>query len=374
MSNSHDDITAALGKTSSLCNLGLKALRAPNAQAPQSAGELPPLTVLRTDYVSLLSLLYNRALSLSLALKPPITSAAVTKVLSDVNDDLGRFTNCTLSIDDERHGSEMKKQMRWGAEEVLEGVQRTVDSALQAVNSGAVEEGDKRDLIPVAALLSAIESLKWRLPKDNTDAILRRWEMDSAALDDGVRETREMIEEGDERAQKAGGDADEPEEEDEEDAGGWDELGDGFGNEVLSGQELDRVKKVFSLLRLVTLLHKRLFVHHLKIARSPPLSEEHVVALFRHSAPLVSSTDELASALYTPQDVPVILSRIKGVHEHVEKYKTVWNAWDAESGLAALSVGEKPGKEDEDATNRKWFDMCFVQIDRVVKDLEHTLA
>jgi len=385
MPNSNEEVTAGLAKTSALSSLGLKTLRTPAAQTTRPTTLLPALSVLRTDYISLLSLLHNRALSLSLSLKPPITAPAVIKVLSDLNADLGRFTNCTLSIDDEVHGEEMRKAMRWGAEEVLEGVQRTVDAASQAVASGLVEkEGDKRDLLPVASLLSSIERLKDTLPKDNKAAVVRRWELDTAALEDGVRETREMIEEGEEKAKKGpGGDAVDSDEEEEEEENGWDELGDGFGDEQLSGADLERAKKIFPLLRLVTLLHKRLLTHHLKISQVPPLTEAHITSLFRNSTSLVSSADELASSLYTPQDVPVILTRVQELNACVEKFKAAWDEWEAERGLSNLKIeqGEekkpqngKDTKESKDAANRKWFDMCFVQIEKAVKDLEATLV
>ncbi|KZT54442.1 hypothetical protein CALCODRAFT_485567 [Calocera cornea HHB12733] len=376
-----NDVAANLAKTSSLCTLASKALRAPISQTPRPNEGLPALAVLRTDFVSLLSLIHNRALSLSLALKPPVTSQAVTKVLSDLNLDLGRFTNCAISIDDDVHGEEMRKQMRWAAEEVVEGVQRTVDVAAQAVTSGAVEkEGDKRDLLPVASLLSTIEKLKDTLPIDNKAAIVRRWETNTAALEDGVRETREMIEEGEEKTNKTTkGDADDNDEDEAEDESGWNELGEDFEDQELSGDDLERAKQIFPLLRLVALLHKRLLTHHLKLKQTPPLAESHVLALFRNSTALVSAADELASSLYTPQDVSVILTRVRETDECIGKFKIVWVEWEAEKRLSDLKIAE--GEEEDsdapdapDAANRKWFDICFVQINRVVKNLESALT
>ncbi|KZP01109.1 hypothetical protein CALVIDRAFT_123316 [Calocera viscosa TUFC12733] len=371
MSRSTEDATAALTKTSSLCSLALKSLRAPISQTSRPTGELPALTVLRTDFISLLSLLHNRVLSLSLALKPPVTPPAVAKVLEDLNADLGRFTNCALSIDDEIHGDEMRKQMRWGAEEVIEGVQRTVDTAAEAVTAGALgKEDDKRDLLPVASLLSTIEKLKETLPKDNKAAIIRRWQADTAALEDGVRETREMIDEGDVRERKGPQRDVDDDEAETEDEGGWDELGDGFGYQELSGDELERAKTVFPLLGLVTLLHKRLLTHHLKLQQTPPLSESHVLSLFQNSTSLVSSADELASSLYTPQDVRVILTRVKEMDECVGKLKTVWDEWEAEKRLGSLKVQEDHGNDSSEHETDNWFDKCFARIDKGVKALD----
>ena len=100
--------------------------------------------------------------------------------------------------------------------------------------------------------------------------------------------------------------------------------------------------QAYSLLRLVTLFHRRLLshqVHPLKEGQPNPAQD----ALLLTSNSLVSASDDMVSSLYIPQDVENFKFNANAVFNLVEELSTQI---------------EKP----EDEKNRIWLDGCMKQI------------
>jgi len=204
------------------------------------------------------------------------------------------------------------------------------------------------------------------LSKDNWGAVRKKWGQDRGMLDDAVREVVEMVEE-----EEGGGGG-----EDEDD--GWDELGLGSGKKM-DKNELERTKQVHALLRLTTLLHKRILLDLLSPS-SPSIQNPPLDALLLHSTALLTSTDDLISTLYTPQNSTSIRTELTTFVDVVRALQSglqsagFFTTIGLEDQLGKMSIqgdgkGKKTGKDI-----KKWFDTCFEQIYKLSTTFVATLA
>lgn len=136
---------------------------------------------------------------------------------------------------------------------------------------------------------------------------------------------------------------------------------------ILSPPQLHQV------LRLTTLLHKRIFLDLLAYPSSAPVSA--FDSLLAQSNLLLSTSDEIVAALYTPQDPAHVRKEVLQLAEIATSLKSQIPVFlpvtdELASQLHALNVDDaspvptstSPSKKKAD---KKWFDTCVDQIVRV---------
>ncbi|KAG2037258.1 hypothetical protein BDR03DRAFT_957813 [Suillus americanus] len=201
------------------------------------------------------------------------------------------------------------------------------------------------------------------IPKDNISAIRRRWKQDRAALEDSLREVSEMID---------GAEGSESDDVDD----GWDELGLGDTGVKMDKDELARAKNVHSVLRLTTLLHKRIFLDLLSSTPTSPPPSFALDALLLQSHALLAASDELVSSLYIPQNPATIrkeslalLDIINGLQLQLRIFFP--DTSSLEQQLSGLSIeGDKSASTPSKPTaDKKWFDLCFDQVTKTSANL-----
>ncbi|KDQ10599.1 hypothetical protein BOTBODRAFT_190414 [Botryobasidium botryosum FD-172 SS1] len=287
------ELRDALNHASATCVTALQILRRPFGSA---ASNPLPFSSLRNDLLSLLQLIYSHATRLSLALKPPRTPAAAIKVLADLDADLSRFVACASCIGEKDSGATILKEVSWCAQEVVEEVQGLVE----CFGEGIIDDEDKTYLMKTGALHASIERFKQDLSVDNRGAVVKRWKSNDASLQDALVECKDMT------------NADEDMEDD-----GWDEImGEGEKKEKMSEEEVERANKVYTLLRLTGLLHRRVQKDFIPL---PALTSGDLDSLLDISTHLASLADDLVSSLYPPQDVDEVNGHLKAVESSVQQ-------------------------------------------------------
>lgn len=211
-----------------------KAARDSLFDHPQSTEDPPPLPVLHQDLLSLLSLVYGSVTKLSLALKPssPTYSACLVP-LQDLSNYIAAISHCVSMFDASVHGTTLAKEVASVAIDVVETVQTLATVFLQIEGSSERPRTGDEYLVRTGAVHSVIDIARHAedgLSENNLTAVRRLWFKDAGALEDGVREVVEMIED------VQSGITTESED-------GWDELG-LEPSQPLSEQELKVAQKV----------------------------------------------------------------------------------------------------------------------------------
>lgn len=370
-------VIVALTSASETCTAALSAL-VPKNQPDKSEPQTSDLAVILKDLDSLLSLIYNSSTKLALVLKPSSpTYSASLPVIADLTKYTSGIAHCVHLVNPNLHGATLIKELQYELRAIFEALRAVVQTFLSlaargpsiARNGSAGEEylvrtGTLHDLITRARGPDGI-------PQDNISAIRRRWKQDRVALEDSLREVSEMID----RAEGSESDGIDDDDDDDDDDG-WDELGLGDTGAKMDKDELARAKNVHSVLRLTTLLHKRIFLDLLSSAPTPSPSNFALDALIMQSHALFAASDELVSSLYIPQNPAAIrkeslalLDIINGLQLQLRIFFP--DTSSLEQQLSRLSIeGDKsastPGKTTAD---KKWFDICFEQVTKTSANL-----
>ncbi|KAI0093500.1 hypothetical protein BDY19DRAFT_902285 [Irpex rosettiformis] len=258
------------------------------------------------------------------------------------------------------YGRTLSEDVRKGAKDVLESLEAFANAFTDIVSRGDGSEEDY--LVKTGEVHDTISAVRQNLPEDNVSAVRKRWSTDRGMLEDSLADVQSMIED----------DEDEDPDEDEDD--GFDDELDMLGlgpTKKMSPEELDRTKKVHSLLRMVVLLHKRIFLDILKHS-SPSISDSTFDKLPPLSHKLLLAMEDVVAALYAPQDVPTVHSSIAAIADSVYHLQPlILNEFIGSDGAEAVDALTKKmeqvsvsGKltKGKDADVRKWFNTCFEQI------------
>ncbi|GJE90901.1 hypothetical protein PsYK624_070470 [Phanerochaete sordida] len=289
---------AALAETCAAAKLALDA-------APTPRADVPPLAVLRKDYLALLTLLYTNTTKASLVLRPsaPVPRAALAP-LAELAKHVSALTTCATLFD--AHGRTLAADARRHAADLVAHV-RAFAEALQAQDDPA----STAFLVRTGAVHDAVEQIRAQLPTDNRAAVQRRLAGDREMLADCLEEVQEMAKEG------AG-----EEDEDEDDWGdedGLDELGLG-ASKPLSDAERLRAKRCGELMKCTCMLHKKILrdlqSQVFKDAANPILD-----ALPSHSHELLLASEDLVASLYAPQKPATVLRAVKSIDDRFQDFK-----------------------------------------------------
>ncbi|KAF7363445.1 hypothetical protein MSAN_01000300 [Mycena sanguinolenta] len=299
-----------------LLKLVLETCNATRDSAPQEPTS-EPLKVLHKDLVSLTSLLYAATTKLSLALKPssPTYSASLTP-LKDLADNLAALFHCSNLFIPEAHGATLVREVQTLVRDAIESIKALVQTFLDIETSGSRQgSGQAGDeyMVRTATVHNVLASAR-TLSANNLRAVRKRWSEDAASLDDGFRETADMIEEAESTEDD---DVDDGEELDD----GWGDIGIVKGEKMIP-DELNRTKKVHGLLRLAQLLHTRILGDILATSQKAP-NNSVLDSLSSLSHELLSASDELVSTLYTPQDLDRVKAELTAYRKNYFRFPSM---------------------------------------------------
>ncbi|KAJ4487957.1 hypothetical protein J3R30DRAFT_3432406 [Lentinula aciculospora] len=336
-----------------------KAARDSIVNHPQST-ESPPLSVVHKDLLSLLSLVHGTVTKLSLALKPssPAYSACLVP-LKELSDRIAAISHCANLFNATIHGATLVKEVLSVAINVVETVQTLATVFLEIEDSGERSRSADEYLMRTGAVHCVIEIARSEdgLPEDNLTAVRRHWLKDAGALQDGVREVGDMIE-----------DAQAEIDTDCED--GWNELGI-EPSKPLTDKELKIAKKVLTVLRLCNLLHQKVISDILRTTDS--LSNSFLDNLASSSPALLSTSDELISTLDSPQDPDSITTELNVLKGVIDGIRTHLSILDNQPNSLAVSRKGTFLNEVSVPTNPnsrgKWFKSCFDQLTKAINSV-----
>ncbi|KAF8628412.1 hypothetical protein AX15_003934 [Amanita polypyramis BW_CC] len=329
-----DDRHAALLALAVVLHACTDAVRNPDRSQDLGPADVDAALV-RSDLISLLALLHHSTTKLSLALKPssPTYSASLAP-LSDTASHVIAISQCTRLFKPP-NGLTLANEAASLVKEIIESVRSLAQTLLDIeVNRDRTNSGHAGDdyLVRTAAVHDLIDKADG-LSVDNVTAVRKIWLSCQASLDDGYNELVRMTENG------------LNEEEEVED--GWDELG--LVMETLSPTEVERTKKAQAILRMSTLLHKRVGRDLLSVSYRSELNP-HLDLLPQCSSALLVASDDIIASMYGPQntqDLATELTLFKNVIENLQ------------SPVTALLQGK----------TKLWFATCFEQIFKAVDAL-----
>ncbi|KAI6108982.1 hypothetical protein EV401DRAFT_2059761 [Pisolithus croceorrhizus] len=359
----------ALTFVSQTCTTALGALD--DGDRERSHPETSDLSVISKDLHSLFTLIYNLSTKLSLALSPksPRYSASLP-LLQDLAKHASGVVYCVSLLNEVQHGATFIKDTKNIVKGILESlrdlVQTFIELAACDLPSNSKTAGEDY-LVRTAALHDLITTAQRSngIPKDNRSAVRRNWSVDKATLEDGLSEVTRMIEEAErDDINRPGAEDDDFDDFDD----GWDELGLG-ANTRLNKDELARAKSVYPILRLITLLHKRIFLDVLSSTFPVPVPSVAYDLLLEQSHSLLAASDELVATLYPPQDpdsvckeVAALMTVTAALRTRLQVFFSVDDGLDV--GLNQLSIQDVPLSKSC-KVNKKWFDTCFDQLSRL---------
>jgi hypothetical protein len=126
---------------------------------------------------------------------------------------------------------------------------------------------------------------------------------------------------------------------------------------------------------MTSLLHGRIRTHYLNLSTTSPTRLDDFL---QHSNALVTTVDDLVSALYTPQDLNAIQSHLQTLQTVLDGLKLQLQDGGgveaATAKMAELKVEDKT-KTDAQVPNGapsidEWFQTCFAQIGKAIDALK----
>lgn len=346
------------------------------------------------DLDSLLSLIYNSSTKLALALKPSSpTYSASLPVIVDLTKHTSGIAHCMHLLNPDLHGATLIKEVQHDMSAILEALRAVVQTFLNLAARGPsiARSGSAGEeyLVRTGTLHDVITQARGPngIPKDNISAIRRRWKQDRGALEDSLREVSEMID-GAEGIESDDVDGDYVDD-------GWDELGLGDKGAKMDRDELARAKnvqhlfatfklalfkraicQVHSVLRLTTLLHKRIFLDLLSSTPTPPPPSFALDALLLQSHALLATSDEVVSSLYVPQNPATIrkeslalLDIINGLQLQLRIFFPDTSSLEQQLSGLSIEGDESVSTPSKPTADKKWFDICFEQVTKTSANL-----
>ncbi|CAE6466782.1 unnamed protein product [Rhizoctonia solani] len=350
-----NDFKAALQQAIFSCATSLDALKASRTQVPQIPEDNPSPEDVRSDFLSILTLIYARSTSLTMVLNANSYSAA-REPLTDIARDVTRLAHCaglfTVS------GPTIRSEAVWASEEVIDCIQTYLISFTRfKATEASPAESEAALMLRVGSIHNTIDRIKASFSADNRSAVVKRWQSDASHIDDAMREVKEMIEEAE------GGDLADPEKSEDDFDDGWGEIMDDQASK-LDTHELEAAKKVMLILRMVSLLHKRILSRIISRAVEGSLELEQLLAF---STGLASGVDDIAASLWSPQDPQQISNRAAEIQKRALALRKILRT----SGIIPpeTEATDRNTSSRVDKKEIEWFHMCFAQIDKAIKNI-----
>lgn len=241
---------------SETCTVALSALADKSTTRFVDIDSEASIDVRLQDFGSLLSLLYHNTTKLGIALKQssPTYEASITPA-KDLAAHIDALASCACSIDCDRHGRALAREIRWAAEEIISALATLLRLYTDNAETTVVDDtsgGSTSYLAKTGAVHEAVDRARG-VARSNREAVRRRWEIVLGGVNDCEREVEDVAEEGreerDDEAERTGDVTDM----DDEDAD-WGELGLPQPSKLdavkPSSEELARLKYVRNVIRL----------------------------------------------------------------------------------------------------------------------------
>ncbi|KAH9484280.1 hypothetical protein JR316_0003761 [Psilocybe cubensis] len=299
-------------------------------------------SILRTDFLSLLSIIYAATTKVALSLKPsePHHKASLVP-LRDLANNVAALVH-SIRLMRLQEGSTIMAEYEKVAKSVIISVKGLAEALLQAdPKAYLVRTGEIHELIDFARKAGG-------LSQNNFEAVRRLWLQEHDSLVDGYEEIQEICKKDSEDGNEDGEDALED---------GWEEFGIS-SDKKLSPVEFERAEKVQAIVKLVILLHKRISRDTLS-ADGVKNDNSTLDKLSSLSNRLLTASDDLISSMYPYHDLANIKTCLISFWDIIKKLRvTILTSHDEtlEGQLKdmSLSSGDK---------SKKWFSTCFDQID-----------
>ena len=125
--------------------------------------------------------------------------------------------------------------------------------------------------------------------------------------------------------------------------------------------------QVRSILRLTTLLHKRIFLDLLSSTPTIPPSNIGLDALLLQSHALLAVSDELVSSLYVPQNPASIRKESLALVDIINGLQLQLRIFfpdtsSLEQQFSGLNIDASASTPNKPKADKKWFDICFEQV------------
>ncbi|KAG9318480.1 hypothetical protein JVU11DRAFT_571 [Chiua virens] len=296
--------------------------------------------VVLADLDTLLTLVYNLSTKLALALKPasPAYSASIP-VLQDLAQHVSALAQCTRLFHDDTHGAALAKDIRDRVKNIIDALRALIQTFL----NNAARVSHTAGVLPASQRTTRSPYIAHG---NQTETLSRT----------GLQEVARMIKDAENQ--------DDPHDDIDD---GWDEIGLGHSTSM-TNDELTRSKNVHQILRLTTLLHKRIYLDILSHPSSA--SPSAFDTLLAQSTLLLSVSDDLAAALYSPQDPQCVRTEISKLADIATSLQTQLAVFisptdELTKQMHALSVHDPTASATKKRADRKWFDTCVHQIVRL---------
>ncbi|KAL1717528.1 hypothetical protein EV715DRAFT_274220 [Schizophyllum commune] len=321
-----------------------------------------PLATIQNDLRSILSMLHHSTTKFALAMSQQEHSATLSP-LKDIAVQIPTLLHCVSLFDADVVGKTLAQEVRIVATDVTTSTAALLQSFVKGEGPASAGSDSKEYLFRTGSVHEIIDAARGvqGISADNTAAVKKKWVENQAPLEDGIKELAESIEDAKSEI------AEEKDDEDDFDDG-WNELGIS-SNDKMGPDELARAEKGHVLLRLCSMLHKRVAKDLLKTPHPPTVDNALLDSLPGLSAYLLSSADDLIMSLEAPQDISQVTECLDGLVEQLRDLQTTIAPFfrDATSSPdAPCSPSEPDGEAPKESklASSKWFDTCFGQIDK----------
>jgi len=149
--------------------------------------------------------------------------------------------------------------------------------------------------------------------------------------------------------------------------------------------EIARVQKIQPLIRILSLLHKRILPDLIKPLDENAIEDVAKLDIFPSiSNSLLLCLEELVAVLYAPQDPSSISSAISSLQDTVRSTQSTLTTEGAisqvasniktlQSSMGEMRLGNQSGTPKKDKDPVKWFDTCFAQVYKLSKSISDAL-
>jgi len=359
------------------CNAALTAL----SEQTDASEHYPTadFATLRTDFMSLLSIIHSATTKVALSLKPTSPQYKASLVpLRDLTNNVAALVH-SIRLMRQTQGLTVMKEYESVAKNVISAVKSLVQSLrsppvgnVPSTEQYLVRTGEVHDIIDRVRKAGGLSS-------NNRDAVRKVWLQDHDSLQDGAEEIKEIC-------KPAVSNAKDEDEDEEAFDDGWEELGID-SSQTLSPSELDRAEKVRSfspsfvklfilyfqveaLVKVTLLLHKHI-INDI-ISSKSQRKDDTLDKLAALSGSLLTASDDLISSMYSPQHLDNIASYLHSFLDVIQDFQKIIllpHEKPLEEQMDILSLADHSGEK-----TRKWFTACFNQIEKSGAKVLATLA
>lgn len=356
-----DPLKALLAALSQTCTQSISAIKtAPDAQNI-------PLSTLRTDFLSLLSLIYSNTTKLSIALNPstPTYSAALRPLKDIITHSSTLASNASLFLPSV-HGRTLTAEVHSIAKSVLTALEDLARAHLSLITrvptEGDATSGYLSKTAIVHQLIAQAKAVHSEgLSRSNLDAVRKRWLEHSETVSDAEA----MLEfEG---FASSDGDNDKT---DDEFGDGWDDpeldLGGDPGEQ--SPEQKQLAQKLWTVVAHASMLLQDIYNSLLSPtpSRAQPPTNALLDDLVDSAPPFAAAVDNLADEIFDAQDSPPDFEQNR--NEFARALATIASA------TKAFWKGKEDPRPASDKGSRAYFVDQFAQLNVAVESVQSTVT